>query len=121
MSMGHFKLLSKQWIVDENNNIIIGEGRSEILELVDSTGSLNQVAKLLKMSYKAVWGKIKASEKAMNAKIVDTDRKLGSQLTREGKELLAKYNRLKKECMAEDDRIFRSIFEKNTDQDSNHE
>jgi molybdate transport system regulatory protein len=112
--MGHFKLLSKQWIVDENNNIIIGEGRSEILELVDSTGSLNQVAKLLKMSYKAVWGKIKASERAMNATIVDTDRKLGSHLTKEGKELLAKYNRLKKECMAEDDKIFRSIFEKET-------
>jgi molybdate transport system regulatory protein len=113
MIMGHFKLLSKQWIVDENNNnIIIGEGRSEILELVDSTGSLNQTAKLLKMSYKAVWGKIKATEKAMNAKIVDTDRKLGSHLTAEGRELLRKYNQLKKECVAGDDRIFKSIFEK---------
>jgi molybdate transport system regulatory protein len=112
--MGHFKLLSKQWIVDENNNIIIGEGRSEILELVESTGSLNQVAKLLKMSYKAVWGKIKATERAMNVTIVDTDRKLGSHLTKEGKELLAKYNRLKKECLAEDDKIFKSIFEKET-------
>jgi len=108
--MGHYKLLSKQWIVDENNNIIIGEGRSEILELVEQTGSLNQVAKMLKMSYKAVWGKIKATEKALNARILDTDRKLGSHLTPEGKELLAKYNRLKKECIAEDDRIFQSIF-----------
>jgi molybdate transport system regulatory protein len=114
MTMGHFKLLSKQWIVDENNNIIIGEGRSEILELVESTGSLNQTAKLLKMSYKAVWGKIKATERAMNAIIVDTDRKLGSHLTKEGKELLIKYNQLKRECMAEDDKIFRSIFEKET-------
>jgi molybdate transport system regulatory protein len=110
--MGHYKLLSKQWIVDEHNNIIIGEGRSEILELVEQTGSLNQVAKMLKMSYKAVWGKVKATEHAMNARILDTDRKLGSHLTEEGKELLAKYNRLKKECMAEDDRIFRAIFEK---------
>lgn len=112
--MGHFKLLSKQWIVDEDNNIIIGEGRSEILELVEQTGSLNQVAKMLKMSYKAVWGKVKATEKALNARILDTDRKMGSHLTREGKDLLAKYNRLKKECIAEDDRIFRAIFEKET-------
>jgi molybdate transport system regulatory protein len=109
--MGHFRLLSKQWIVDEDNNIIIGEGRSEILELVEQTGSLNQVAKLLKMSYKAVWGKIRATEKAMNVRILDTDRKLGSHLTQEGKELLVKYNKLKKECIAEDDRIFRTIFE----------
>jgi molybdate transport system regulatory protein len=112
--MGHFKLLSKQWIVDENNNIIIGEGRSEILESIEGTASLNQTAKLLKMSYKAVWGKIKATERAMGATIVDTDRKLGSHLTKEGKELLEKYNRLKKECMAEDDRIFKSIFDKDT-------
>jgi len=112
--MGHFKLLSKQWIVDEDNNIIIGEGRSEILESVVSTGSLNQTAKLLKMSYKAVWGKIKATEKAMKARVVDTDRKLGSHLTKEGKELLMKYNQLKKECVAEDDRIFKSIFEKDS-------
>lgn len=110
--MGHFKLLSKQWIVDEDNNIIIGEGRSEILDLVEKTGSLNQVAKMLKMSYKAVWGKVKATEKAMKARIIDTDRKLGSHLTPEGKELLSKYSRLKKECMTEDDRIFREIFEK---------
>ena len=119
--MGHFKLLSKQWIVDEDNNIIIGEGRSEILELVEQTGSLNQVAKLLKMSYKAVWGKIKATEKALNARILDTDRKLGSHLTKEGKELLEKYNKLKKECMAEDDRIFRTIFEKEQLKESDHE
>ena len=115
--MGPFRLLSKQWVVDENNNIIIGEGRSEILESVISTGSLNQTAKLLKMSYKAVWGKIKATERAMNARILDTDRKLGSHLTREGKELLERYNQLKKECMAEDDRIFRSIFEKDSFKD----
>ena len=107
--MGRLKLLSKQWIVDEDNNIIIGEGRSEILELVQQTGSLNQVAKMLKMSYKAVWGKVKATEKALNARILDTDRKMGSQLTPEGRDLLERYNRLKKECLVEDDRIF-SLF-----------
>jgi molybdate transport system regulatory protein len=110
--MSHFKLLSKQWIVDEEDNIIMGEGRRKILELVEQTGSLNQTAKMLKMSYKAVWGKIKATERAMNIKIVDTDRKLGSHVTEEGKALLMKYKRLKKECTAEDDRLFKSIFDK---------
>jgi molybdate transport system regulatory protein len=108
--MGSFRLLSKQWIVDENDNIIIGEGRKEIFETIERTGSINQTAKIMKMSYKGVWSKIKASENHAKAKIVDADRKLGSKLTREGKKLLEKYNRLKKECLKEDDRIFRSIF-----------
>lgn len=112
--MGPFKLLSKQWVVDEDNNIIIGEGRKEILETVERTGSLNQTAKIMKMSYKGVWSKIKVTEGYLNKRIVHTDRKQGSHLTKAGKELLEKYNRLKKECLDADDRIFRDIFEDET-------
>jgi molybdopterin-guanine dinucleotide biosynthesis protein B len=108
--MDSFKLLSKQWLVDENNEIIIGEGRKEILETIERTGSLNQTAKIMKMSYKGVWSKVKATEAHMNTKIVHADRKLGSRLTKEGKELLERYNRLKKECVKADDRIFKSVF-----------
>ncbi len=111
--MRELKLLSKQWIVDQNNNIIIGEGRKKILETIEATGSLNQTAKVMKMSYKGVWSKIKATEGYLKARIVDTDRKLGSKLTQEGKELLKKYNQLKKECLEADDRIFSEIFKKN--------
>ena len=110
--MGSVKLLSKQWIVDENNNIIIGEGRKEIFETIERTGSINQTAKLMKMSYKGVWSKIKATEEHINMKIVEADRKLGSRLTPEGIDLLKKYNWLKKECMKADDRIFTTIFKK---------
>jgi len=108
--MAQLKLRSSQWIVDQNNNIIIGEGRAKILEHIDQTGSMNQTARLMKMSYKAVWSKIKATEKHMNACIVHTDRKKGSRLSREGKELLKKYKRLKTKCMSADDKIFGGIF-----------
>ncbi len=104
------KLKSSQWIVDEHNNTVIGKGRMEILENVEKTGSINQAAKMMKMSYKAVWSKIKATEKHLNAKIVHTDKKEGSHLSREGKELLEKYKNLKIECTAADDKIFNSIF-----------
>ena len=108
--MVNLKLRSSQWIVDEHNNIIIGKGRMEILENIEKTGSMNQVAKQMKMSYKAVWSKIKATEKNLNAKIVHADRKNGSRLSREGKELIKKYKLLVKECMASDDKIFDNIF-----------
>jgi molybdate transport system regulatory protein len=109
--MAKLKLRSSQWIVDEHNNIIIGEGRAEILNNIEQTGSINQTAKAMKMSYKAVWSKIKATEKHLDTCIVHTDRKEGSRLSREGKELLEKYRRLKKECMSVDDKLFSCIFE----------
>jgi molybdate transport system regulatory protein len=109
--MAKLKLRSSQWIVDEHNNIIIGNGRAEILKNIEQTGSINQTAKVMKMSYKAVWSKIKATEKHLDTRIVHTDRKEGSRLSREGKELLEKYRRMKKECMSVDDKIFNCIFE----------
>jgi len=108
--MAKLKLKSSQWIVDQDNNIIIGEGRAKILENIEKTGSMNQAAKLMKMSYKAVWSKIKTTEKHMNTCIVHTDRKDGSRLSQDGKVLLKKYKRLKAQCISADDKIFGGIF-----------
>jgi molybdate transport system regulatory protein len=108
--MTQLKLRSAQWIVDEHNNIIIGKGRADILENIQRTGSINQAAKVMKMSYKAVWSKIKATEKHLKMEIVHADRKEGSRLSREGKELLENYRRLKDQCVTADDKIFSRIF-----------
>ncbi len=40
--MAKLKLKSSQWIVDEDNNIIIGEGRAKILENIAKTGSMSR-------------------------------------------------------------------------------
>lgn len=109
--MSTFRLLSRHWIVNENGRIIIGEGRSEILENIDRTGSINLTAKIMKMSYKGVWSKIKATENAMQMKVVQSNRKQGSTLTKEGKQLLRTYKIMKEKCMKADDRVFKSIFE----------
>jgi molybdate transport system regulatory protein len=85
----------------------------EILETIEKTGSINQTAKRMKMSYKAVWSKIKASEQSLSMKIVHTDRKLGTRLNREGRALLDKYRQMKRQCLAADNRIFSEIFQTN--------
>jgi molybdate transport system regulatory protein len=105
------KLRSSYWIVDENGNIIIGKGRAEILKNIEKTGSINQAAKVMKMSYKGVWSKIKATEKHLKQSIVHADRKEGSRLTRQGKELLEQFKQLEKKCMTQDDIIFSKIFD----------
>ena len=109
--MVSLRMRSRHWIIDERENIIIGDGRKEILENIDRTGSINQTAKLMKMSYKGVWSKIKATENYMKVKLVHADRKRGSCLTKEGKELLAKYSLLKERCLKEDKKIFDAIFQ----------
>ena len=110
--MTSLRLKSRHWVVDDKGNIIMGEGRREILENIEKTGSINRTAKMMKMSYKGVWSKIKATENYMNAKIVDTNKKRGSRLTKEGKALLDKYNSLKRQCTYADDHIFHTIFMK---------
>ena len=109
--MTSFRLKSSHWIVDKDNRIVMGEGRLAILDRIESTGSINQAAKSLRMSYKTAWSKIKSTETHMKMKIVITDRKQGTRLTPDGKVLLEQYRRLKKECLAADDRIFKRIFE----------
>ena len=108
--MTSISLKSRHWLVDENNKIIMGEGRKEIFENIEKTGSINKTAKIMKMSYKAVWGKIKATEEHMQTRLVAADRKEGSYLTKEGKELLRKYQTMKKKCLEADEKVFHDIF-----------
>jgi len=108
--MADLELRSRHWIVNQKGDIIIGEGRSEILENIEKTGSLNKTAKVMKMSYKGVWSKIKVTENYLKVRLVAMDKTRGSRLTREGKELLEKYHMLKEKCLQADDTIFRTIF-----------
>ncbi|MBW1680002.1 MAG: LysR family transcriptional regulator [Deltaproteobacteria bacterium] len=109
--MGRLRLRSRQWIVDEDDHIIMGDGRREILEHIEQTGSINQAAKRMRMSYKGVWAKIKATEKYLEKRIVDTDKRTGTRLTDEGRALLRKYREFKAVCVREEEKAFRRIFE----------
>jgi len=117
--MQSVRLKSRQWLEDTQGNIIIGEGRQRIFELVEQTGSINQAAKLMKMSYRGVWGKIKATEEHLKKKVVITERRHGSRLTEDGKRLLTNYTRLKKDCQEEDEKIFNKIFKSQGSYDRN--
>jgi len=108
--MLHLRLKSRQWLEDNDGNIVIGEGRQKIFELIEETGSINQTAKLMHMSYRGVWGKIKATEEHLNKKLVLTERRYGSRLTDDGKMLLKNYRQLKTDCQKADEKIFERIF-----------
>ncbi len=77
---------------------ILGEGRAELLELVDETGSLSEAAKEMGMSYRYAWGMVRKVTEAAGGPVVDSSRggSRGGQtsLTPLGKEILSTFRRV---------------------------
>jgi molybdate transport system regulatory protein len=75
---------------------IFGMGLYKLLSLVNETGSLQQAAKSLNMSYRAAWGKVRTVEKRMGADLLERGRhgRNGSHLTATGQNLLGQYTKL---------------------------
>ena len=109
------KVRTKVWIDDDDDKVIFGSGRARMLEAIDRLGSMNKAAKEMKMSYRAVWGRIKCTEERMGAKVLTTrpggGKGSGSTLTPTGKRLLEKYRMLKSKIRKRADQDFEEIFE----------
>lgn len=104
------KLQSTQRIVNDRNRIVMAEGRMALMEHIVATGSINQAAKRMKMSYKSAWSKIRSTEKHLGKKIVVSSTATGTRLTPDGEALLHQYRELKKACIQADDALFERWF-----------
>ncbi len=108
------RVKSKVWVEDKNGGLIFGEGRLEILEIVDRLGSMLKAAKELKMSYRAVWGKVKATEERLGMKLIESKaggaKGGGSKLTPVARELLKRYQELEERQVRVIDSLFEEVF-----------
>ena len=104
----HFRVRSKVWLEDVAGNVIFGFGRYKMLEAVERLGSLKAAAKELKMSYRAIWCRIKATEERMDIPLLVRDSK-GSMLTAQAKTLMAQYRRLQTLVETESDKIYHDL------------
>jgi molybdate transport system regulatory protein len=111
---GKLGIKSKVWIVDENGKVVFGAGRLLILELVEERGSIHAAAKELKMSYRAVWGKIKATEDRLGQTLVrrkpDGARRGGSELTPFANTIMEGFRQLQTLIEQEADLLFLKAF-----------
>ncbi len=102
---------SKIWIENENGEMVFGLGRLKILKAVHRLGSLQAAAKELKMSYRAVWGKLKATEERLGIPLLIRKKggasHGGSQLVPEAEALLEQFNTLHKEIIIQSDHLFK--------------
>ncbi len=82
------EIKAKFWI-ENKGEVVLGGGKTALLQTVDRLGSIQGAADEFGMSYRHAWGAIKKIEKRAGFKIVDT--KLGgkegggARLTEKGK------------------------------------
>lgn len=104
-----FVIRSKIWIADEQDNVVFGEGRYRILDAVDRLKSLQAAAAELKMSYRALWGRVKASEERIGHALVAREGR-GSCLTPFAQHLMEQYRELHDRVLRESDAVYGRIF-----------
>ena len=109
---------SKVWLEDRQGRIIFGLGRMRILKAIQKCGSLNAAAKDLKMSYRAVWGKIKVTEEALGKPLLVKSQGGsaggGSTLTPYAHTLMDRYRTLSRIIDTQADDLFETEFRRST-------
>jgi molybdate transport system regulatory protein len=109
-----YGLRTKIWIVDASGEVLFGMGRVKILEAIDRSGSINAAAKSLKMSYRAVWGRIKATEERLGKSlVVRTTGGVsggGSILTPYARELISEYKVFRSQVIEDADSRFATML-----------
>jgi molybdate transport system regulatory protein len=105
---------SKIWIEDKEGRVIFSMGRMRILKAIERCGSLNAAAKDLKMSYRAIWGKIKVTEEALGKPLLIKSQGGnaggGSNLTPYAQTLMERYLKLSNIINSQVDELFGSDF-----------
>ena len=107
--MSEFTIRSKIWIEDHQGQVVFGLGRYRILDSVRRKGSLQGAAKELKMSYRAVWCRIRASEERMGRALV-IRRGRGSGLTPFAEQLMKQFRRLRRIVESESDEVYDGLM-----------
>lgn len=100
----------KVWVVF-GGRVKFGDGRAELLELVDRLGSFRQAVARVGMSYRNAWGYFRDLERAAGFAFLERGRGAGGmRLTREGRAFLLRYRRFRAGLDAVVERHFARSF-----------
>lgn len=110
---------SKVWLVDEEGRMIMGQGRVKMLQTIHRLGSMNAAAKELRMSTRAIYGRIRATEERLGRPLlvrnVGGAAGGGSTLTDFAVFLIDCFGQLNHGVEKETDRLFEETFAKMAD------
>lgn len=98
LKKGDFKVNGSLWIEGDGQRFF-GPGPVELLEYIDQTGSINQAAKKMGMSYKKAWELINNLNAMAAQPLVTTstggEKGGGSILSKEAKQMMAYHRQLR--------------------------
>jgi molybdate transport repressor ModE-like protein len=105
---------TKTWMENQNQDLLFGKGKTEILEYIHEYGSIAKAAEKLDMSYKKAWSHIQILQKNLDDVLVETQKGAGEQggttLTPMAHEYISKYKQLQSEIEAFANERFRELF-----------
>jgi molybdate transport repressor ModE-like protein len=107
------KVKNKIWIEDDNENLIFGGGKTQILEYIDETGSIAEAAKKVGMNYKKAWSHVKILQEYIDDELVIINKGRsggGTILTPKAKELIENYKQLQKDIRTFANQRFAELF-----------
>jgi len=101
------------WVVF-GDRVKFGDGRAQLLALVDETGSLKQAVARFGMSYRNAWGYLRDLEKAAGFKLLERrpggGPRSGTRLTRRGRQFLDRYRQFREAVERDVSRRFTQRF-----------
>ena len=104
----------KIWIDDDQDNLVFGGGKTEVLKLIDETGSISKAAKIVGMNYKKAWTHIKILEEHIEDELVHTKKgrgeDSGSSLTPKAREIIQTYEILQHDIKKYAQQRFEELF-----------
>ena len=104
----------KIWIDDDQDNLVFGGGKTEVLKLIDETGSISKAAKIVGMNYKKAWTHIKILEEHIEDELVHTKKgrgeDSGSSLTPKAREIIDTYEILQDDIKKYAQKRFEELF-----------
>ena len=88
----------KVWL-EKGGEVVAGDGKVRLLQLVDRHGSIQKAAQENGMSYRHAWGAIRKIEKRSGLKLVETQTGGvvggGARLTPQGKDFVGRFERFR--------------------------
>jgi molybdate transport system regulatory protein len=101
--MGKIVVRSKIWL-EVGDCSLIGEGREQLLMLIDEHSSISAAAREMGLSYRKAWSNIQAMEQALDFRLIDKQRGGSgggaSELTQDARDLLHFLNGIRKKFKA---------------------
>ncbi len=101
------------WVVIKGR-VKFGDGRAQLLEVIDELGSLKKAVAKLGMSYRNAWGYLRELENAAGFTILERGAgggpASGTRLTRQGRQFLSRYRRFREGVENGAGRQFKKAF-----------